>query len=216
MQDISARETLDAIGLRHGTDKASNLHAYLDFYAKRFEYLRDEAFVFMEIGVLNGASVAMWAEYFPRALIVGVDYTPECAKFATDRIKIAIGDAGEPAFLHSLVERFGAPRIIIDDASHRWDHQILALQTFFPLLPPGGHFVIEDIDTSFEGQLKKARFQGHSGISGFDYVYKLARVVVAEGALAPEMPYDQFIATHARNVSTIELHRRTAMINKKR
>lgn len=215
MQNESARDTLDAIGLRHGTDKASNLHGYLDFYAKRFEYLRNEAFVFMEIGVLNGASVAMWADFFPRALIVGVDYTPECARFETDRIKIVIGDAGEPAFLKSLVETFGAPRIIIDDASHRWDHQILALQTFFPLLPPGGHFVIEDIDTSFEGQLKKARFQGQSDISGFDYLYKLARFVVAEGALAPEAPYDDFIAAYAGKVSTIELHRRTAMINKK-
>lgn len=211
----AGRETLDAIGLRHGTDKASKIHDYLRFYAKRFEHLRDEKFVLIEIGVFKGASVAMWADYFPRATIVGVDYTPDCARFERDRIKIVIGNAGEADFLRSLVDRFGAPQIIIDDGSHRWDHQILALQTLFPLLQRGGHFVVEDIDTSFEAHLREAAFQGQSDISAFDYLYKLSRVVVGEQALGSEQPYDDFIAKYARDVFTIEHYRRTVMINRK-
>jgi hypothetical protein len=207
--------SLDAIGRKRGTDQASHHHDYLRFYESRFQYLRNEKFTFIEIGVFKGASVAMWGEYFPKATIVGVDYTPECAQYASDRVNIEIGDASNPEFLKSLVKKYGAPTIVIDDGSHRWDHQILALQTFFPMLKPGGHFVLEDIDTSFEAHLKQARFQGESDISAFDYIYKLSRVVVGEAALGSEKAYDDFIAEWAPKVWTIESYRRTVMINRK-
>jgi hypothetical protein len=209
-------KSLDGIGRKYGTDKASQHHDYLRFYESRFAYLRNEKFTFIEIGVFKGASVAMWGDYFPNATIVGIDYKADCAQYASNRVNIEIGNAADTDFLRSVVNKYGAPTIVIDDGSHRWDHQIIALQTYFPLLKPGGHFVIEDIDTSFEAHLKQARFQGESEISAFDYIYKLSRVLVGEAALGSEQPYDAFIGEWAPKVWTIESYRRTVMINRKR
>ncbi|MER9952314.1 class I SAM-dependent methyltransferase [Mesorhizobium sp. M0047] len=213
--DQMKTKSLDDIGRSRGTDKASNIHDYLSFYAEKFEPIRHESFVMFELGVFRGASVRMWADYFPNAKIVGVDYDPEARRYEGERISILIGNAAEEGFLRSIVERHGPPRIVIDDASHRWDHQILGLQTLFPLLVPGGQYVIEDIDTSFEQHLKNAPFQGESNISAIDYVYKLARCVVGDAALGSEQPYDTFIGNYYKSVNSIELYRRLALINKR-
>lgn len=213
--DSMTTETLDQIGRSRGTDKASHIHDYLSFYAEKFEPIRYESFVLFELGVFHGASVQMWADYFPNAQIVGIDYDPNARQYESERISILIGNAGEESFLRSIVERHGRPRIVIDDASHRWDHQILSLQTLFPLVVPGGQFVIEDIDTSFEKHLLNAPFQGESQISAIDYVYKLARCLVGDAALGSEKPYDAFIANCYRHVHSIEFYRRLALVNKR-
>ncbi len=205
---------LDSLGKAYGTDKSSGFHDYLNFYESRLGYLRDEEFLLIEIGVLKGASIRMWAELFPRARILGIDYDPAAERIQGGNISIAIGNAGDRQFLQDVLRTYGGPRVVIDDVSHRWDHQILALHTLFPALVPGGHFIVEDIDTSFEAHLAKAPFQGESNISTFDYVYRLARVVVGEAALGSEQPLDSFIAQHARNTSSIEFIRRSVLINK--
>ena len=62
-------DSLDSIGLRYGTDKSSLHHDYLDFYDRFLSPLRLEPICILEIGVWYGASLSMWAEYFPRSLI---------------------------------------------------------------------------------------------------------------------------------------------------
>ena len=174
--------SLNEIGLSQQTDKASHIHDYLNFYERRFQHLRHERFVLIEIGVLKGGSTRTWAEFFPNAQIVGLDVEPSCKENEGGNIAIRIGDAADAGFLYSVVEEFGRPTIVIDDGSHRWDHQILSLQTYFPLIKPGGYFVMEDLDTSFEGHLKQAPFQGVSTISAFDYISHLAGRTVAQNA----------------------------------
>lgn len=206
---------LDEIGQHYGTDKSSRIHDYLNFYESRFAGFREQEFTLIEIGVFRGASVRMWADYFPNARIVGVDYEPSARTYADSRISIVIGNAGDPGFLESLTETFGRPRLVIDDASHRWDHQITGLQTLFPLVQPGGHYVVEDIDTSFEGHLRQAPFQGESLISAFDYTYKLTRYMVGDAAMGSEGPYDSFVAENYKHVNSVEYYRRVALINKR-
>ena len=43
----------------------------------------------------------------------------------------------------------GVEIIIIDDASHIWSHQILCLEYLYDILPSGGIYIIEDLETSF-------------------------------------------------------------------
>lgn len=207
--------TLDEIGLRHGTDKASHHHDFLRFYERRVAGYRAEAFTLIEIGVYRGASVKTWGEYFPRAQIVGLDINPECKAHEGGNVQIRIGDASSSAFLFDVVREFGKPALVIDDGSHRWDHQIATLQMMFPLVAPGGVYILEDLDTSFEAHLKQAPFEGYSPISAFDYLCKLARCVTADAALGEERPYDLFIAENFRWVSTVEFGRRTAVLGKK-
>lgn len=208
-------DSLNEIGIKFDTDKHSELHDFLTLYERRFNYLRNLDIVFFEIGVLRGGSIKMWREYFPLAKIVGIDMDNDCSKLQTSDITIRIGNASDPIFLEKLISEFSSPTIVIDDGSHRWDHQITTFKYLFPLLKPGGLYIIEDIDTSFELHLQKAPFKGGSSISAFDYIYKLSRAVCAERALGSERPYDDFIELYAPWVGTIELGRRMVIISKK-
>src|SRR5438874_13348424 len=112
---------LDWIGIAAGTDKSSLGGDYLHHYEARFAALRDEELNLIEIGVLDGASLRMWEEFFSKAQIVGVDINPNCRVHAQGRVRVEIGSQENPEFLHRLVTT-SPPQIIIDDGSHRSDH----------------------------------------------------------------------------------------------
>jgi hypothetical protein len=206
---------LNIIGLKYGTDKASGHHDYLRLYQRRLAHLRDEAFVLIEIGVYQGGSVKTWSEYFPRATIVGLDVNEGCRQYEQGNIAIRIGDASNPQFLFEVCQEFGRPLVVLDDGSHRWDHQIQSLHVLFPILLQKGIYIVEDIDTSFEVLLAQADYRGASTISTFDYLSLFARRVVADAAIGEEKPYDLFINDHSRWVGGIEFARRTCVISKK-
>jgi hypothetical protein len=206
---------LDAIGLKHGTDKASNSHDYLHLYQRRLAHLRDQAFVMIEVGVDRGGSVRMWSEYFPRATIVGIDLHDDCRQHEQGNISIRIGNASDPQFLFEVLREFGRPLVFLDDGSHRWDHQIRTLQIMFPILRPTGLYIVEDLDTSFQGRLAQAAYQGYSTISAFDYFGLLARRVVGDAMFDDEKPYDLFVNDYFNWIGGIEFARRTCVITKK-
>jgi hypothetical protein len=207
--------TLNEIGLKHDTDKVSGLHDFLNFYERRLSHLRTASFTMFEVGVLRGGSLKTWSEYFPNATVVGIDITQSCKQFEGGNAHVRIGNATDVSFLFDLVSEFGRPTVFLDDGSHRWDDMISTFQTAFPLLKPGGFYIVEDLDTSFEAHLEKAPFQGLSSISTMDYLYKLARVVTGENALGSERPYDLFISEYAPWIGSVEFGRRTAVISKK-
>jgi hypothetical protein len=206
---------LDGIGLRNQTDKASNGHDFLRLYERRLAHLRDATFVMFEIGVYQGGSVKTWSEYFPRATIVGMDVNTDCRQYQQGNIQIRIGDASNPQFLFDVLKEFGRPLVVLDDGSHQWDHQIQSLQILFPNLIPSGIYIVEDLDTSFEGRLAQADYRARSNISAFDYLTQLARRVVGDAMIGSERPYDLFIADHSNWVGSIEFARRTSVITKK-
>lgn len=142
--------SLDTIGLQFGTDKTSAGHDYLRHYERYFERFRHERFRLLEIGGLHGASLRMWSEYFPKAEIVCIDIDKKVEQHATDRIKIEIGDASSKPFLEQVLARYPRPTVVVDDGSHRWDHQKIAFETLFPALNPGGIYIIEAMHSSYE------------------------------------------------------------------
>lgn len=143
------RESLDQIGRREGTDKASGRHDYLAIYARHLESLRDTPVKVLELGVFNGASLRMWRDYFASATIIGADIKAEALQHAGDRMIVEVGDCGSPTFLEQLARTHGPFDVVVDDASHRWRHQQVAFETLFPLLNRGGRYILEDIHTSY-------------------------------------------------------------------
>src|SRR6266436_5520710 len=104
--------TLDELGHKHGTDKSSGGHAYLDWYETFFQPIRYKSFTFVEIGVGSGASIRMWRDYFPNALIVGMDIDDK-TEFVEERIRISHGDQGDPIALDEMLSICnGAPKVI--------------------------------------------------------------------------------------------------------
>ena len=129
--------SLDSIGILYGTDKSSLVHGYLPHYEKIVGHLRDEKFNLIEIGVQDGASLRTWQAYFRKARIIGVDIAPSCKSHAGGRIHVEIGSQEDDIFLTRLAEKY-PPTVIIDDGSHRPDHQIFTFKCLFPKLAPGG------------------------------------------------------------------------------
>lgn len=138
--------TLDELGHKHKTDKASYTHGYLDTYEKYFESWRDKEFVLLELGVAAGNSLRMWKEYFPKAKIYGVDTNPDCAGYGEG---IFIGSVTDEAFMDSVLAQTGTPSIVIEDSAHTGDVTIKVFKYMLPKIASGGFLCIEDSSTFF-------------------------------------------------------------------
>lgn len=168
--------TLDELGIKHGTDKSSRGHNYLKTYEFFFKQFRHEAFTLIEIGGLNGASLAVWEEYFPAAKIVCLDINREVMRFQRARVDVLIGDSGDPKFLNDVASRYENVRLIIDDGSHRWDHNRIAFTNLFSKLAAGGLYVIEDLHTNFE-----TRYAGVDDVPFTAILAEMSRTLLSRG-----------------------------------
>jgi cephalosporin hydroxylase len=125
---------------------------YLAEYERLFSPMRHAPLRLLELGVRFGASMFVWADYFPNATIVGLDIDKKPEKFPNDkRVHFVSGSQDDHAALNRCVEIAGGQfDIIIDDASHIGRLSAASFWHLFPrALKPGGFYVIEDICTAF-------------------------------------------------------------------
>lgn len=143
--------SLDELGLKYGTDKASSHHDYLRFYWDLLWDLRVDPVVFLEIGVAGGNSIRMWEEWFtnPEAKIYGVDIENRPLEPFGNRTTIIIGDASQPNFIFDLTNQTGPLDVVIDDGSHYSVQQKDTLRLIWPHIKPGGIYICEDCATSY-------------------------------------------------------------------
>jgi len=105
---------------------------------------------FMEVGIQSGGSMLMWRHVFgPNLLqLVGVDInaaTKAWEKFGKN-VQVEIGSQEDEAFLRNLARHHtDGFDVILDDGSHRPVHQFLTFTILWPLVRPGGVYMIEDI-----------------------------------------------------------------------
>lgn len=144
MPNLEPELTLDEIGILEGTDKCSLMNDYLTTYEAALAPYREQPINVIEIGVLGGASLRVWRRYFSRARLVGIDIDRSCTRFAGERTEIRIGSQTDPEFLAKVAAEF-PPTIVIDDGSHRTDDILFTFDRLFPILAPGGCYVIEDL-----------------------------------------------------------------------
>jgi len=174
------RGVLDQFAQDFGTDKSIKNHDYMRLYEFVFAPYKDSDFCFMELGVglprIEAASLRSWRKYFSKAKIVGIDNDKRVKKFSGEEFTIEIGDASRPRFLNRMMDAH-KPSIVLDDASHKWSHQIAAFRTIFPLLPPGGIYVIEDLFTSFPMPEKYDVYADHPE-SAWQYISRLQTSLV--------------------------------------
>jgi hypothetical protein len=134
---------LEELGEKYKPTK--QLHNYLVYYWLHFRDIRLEVKRVLEIGLETDRSIRMWEEFFPNAIIYGVDINPRCQQFEGDRRRVFTGDQSDVMFLDKIVtEAGGSFDIVIDDGSHRVEHQLKAFDFLFPRLSEHGIYVIED------------------------------------------------------------------------
>jgi len=153
--------TLNEIALLYGTDKATahpkiKGHCYTPHYEKFFEALRHKEIKLLEIGVGGGESIQTWLQYFPAAIVHGVDIVSETNQFNSreggpGRYHYENGDQGSADFWRAFNEKYGSMDIIIDDGSHFDKDIISAFKSLWPMLKPGGLYCIEDLAVAYGG-----------------------------------------------------------------
>jgi hypothetical protein len=141
--------SLQQIGLKYGTDKSLihnfNGRTFLDVYERYFHHLKDSKITLMEMGVLNGASLKTWEEYFKNGKMVGLDIDPSKTVFNTNKTKIFIGSQNDKNLLNEIKNQYPEGfDIIIDDASHINELTIDSFNLLYKSIKPGGFYVIED------------------------------------------------------------------------
>jgi hypothetical protein len=145
-------DPLTRLAIKHGTDKWG-AHFYTPVYHALFSHLRKRRIRLLEIGIggygaakVGGASLAMWAEYFPNGQIVGIDIAEK--KLNLDpRITLLRGSQTDLAFLTRLCGEHGPFDIIIDDGSHVPGESAVSFHALFPRMADAGLYVIEDVQT---------------------------------------------------------------------
>ncbi len=143
-------KNLDQLFIDHQTDKSSKGHNYSPTYERFFKEYRELPIELLEIGIDKGDSLRAWEEYFPNAVINGVDII-DCTKDETLSINIWQGSQTDAKFLDQLFQEID-PLIIIDDGSHVSTDQIFTFEYLFPKLKSGGYYCIEDILCSFDSR----------------------------------------------------------------
>lgn len=146
--------SLQRLGQIHGTDKADHHHSfkgrsYLDIYEGYFRGRRRSVTQVLEIGVLSGNSLRMWADYFPIASVTGLDIDPGAKRHASGRIGIEIGSQGDLEFLAGCCAGVKFD-VVIDDGSHINELTIKSFEGLFSRVKPGGLYIIEDLRCSYD------------------------------------------------------------------
>ena len=131
----------DDCGSGSGTDKATN-HSYVPVYEQILGPMRFSPVRMLEVGVMTGASLRVWDEYFTHENkeIHGVDIRPDWLKYEVKNYHVL--DASQPETAEILG---GTWDIVIDDGSHIPYHQVKTLEIFGKRIRPDGYYIIEDI-----------------------------------------------------------------------
>ena len=138
-------------------------HFYHTAYQKWLEPMTKvdtEPFQFLEIGFSNGDGFEAFTEFLPQAEMHSMELYCELFdrkkdkswyKEFKDSNRFHCGDASDFDFLKGIwtthMKRPDAPplRVVVDDASHKSEHQAASVFFWFPRIEPGGIMIVEDI-----------------------------------------------------------------------
>ena len=144
---------LDVLAALCGTDKFG-IHDYTPIYDSMMRPRRRRAVSLLELGVggydspMGGESLLMWAAYFPRGRIFGIDIADK-THLSAGRVTVFKCSQTDRDSLTRLCIQAGPFDYIIDDGSHVNRDQIESFGILWPFVKNGGAYVVEDIQTSY-------------------------------------------------------------------
>lgn len=143
-------------------------HTYLEVYDRLFHVFKEKKINVLEIGILRGISLKLWANYFTEATIYGADTferggDPNWPGCKQEDVRENLKDFGQKIklvkvnstsnnsqdvlereeFLNSIPDGFF--HIIIDDGSHELIDQKYTFENFKSKLNKDGIYIVEDI-----------------------------------------------------------------------
>jgi len=143
---------LTEIANKYGTDKGTTFlpsHGFSEIYDDYLVNNRHDILRVLEIGIDRGNSLRMWRDYFPNAMVYGLDVQKH--QFFTEE-RISTHYANQSSFydISNFINEFGGEfDLIIDDGGHDPIYQQITLGYLFRHLKNGGLYIVEDLHTSF-------------------------------------------------------------------
>jgi hypothetical protein len=175
-------QSLTDLANKYGSDKGTQgptsnwpAHCYTDVYEAYLGHLRKSPISLLEVGMgvsgeaweahivrgrnaEGGASIKMWHEFFATGQIYGADINP-APYLDTTRLTTVVLDQGDRTALKTFASSVpGGFDVIVDDGSHRPDHQQITLSTLFPFLKSNGYYFIEDLGRNGLGDRNRSRY----------------------------------------------------------
>lgn len=165
-----SKPTLFEVFTSHQGKVSDKWQLYLREYDRLFNPYRAQAISLLEIGIQNGGSLDIWANYFaPGSTLIGCDINPDCAALVYDNphISFILGDANAPAVVRQVLQRAPVFDLIIDDGSHTSSDIVNTFTLYFQHLAEGGMFVAEDLHCSYWAQYEGGLYDPYSSLSFF-------------------------------------------------
>lgn len=136
-------------------------HTYTDFYDNLFFHCRENISKVFECGIgtdnLNlrgnmgenaqpGASLRVWQDYFPNAVIIGADIDKDIL-FSNKRISTFFVDQLSSASVKNMWSKVGMDKfdLMIDDGLHTFSGGVCLFENSIENLHDNGIYVIEDV-----------------------------------------------------------------------
>lgn len=153
-------KTLDQIAVEMGADKGSSHHVkghdYARHYDAAFSHIRSHPIKVLEIGVGSAESMRTWLEYFPNAVVLGLDIVHDTNLWNTPGGKphprytfSYIDQSSEPEW-GKLIEEYGSDwDIVVDDGGHSSQQIITTFKKMWPHVKRGGFYAIEDLGCAY-------------------------------------------------------------------
>ena len=129
---------------KNGEHTTEICHSYTPIYWDLLRGKRYAISAVLEVGVNAGCSLRMWEEFFPDAMIIGLD-NDHGYLFTEGRIACFWADQSDGRTLVKASERFSPYDLIVDDGSHDVTRQQYTLVSLLPLLDQHGVYVVEDM-----------------------------------------------------------------------
>ena len=122
-------------------------HGYAKIYETVFTNFKEKKINILELGSFYGNAAAALYFYFDKANIFSADINPDMFKYKSNRItNFYIDSSSRNSLKNDLISKKNNFDIIIEDASHMLKDQIISLFMLFPLVNPGGYFIVEELD----------------------------------------------------------------------
>lgn len=147
------------LAYKYGTDKCPQIsHPYTPFYYELFKDKIDSVKKVVEMGIgsrstmhyhqdhyVTGASLYMWRDFFPNAMVYGADILPE-TMIKSERIETFLCDETKKEDLEKLIAKTGTDiDVFVDDGAHARPLQIELCRTIMPMLKKEVIYIIEDV-----------------------------------------------------------------------
>lgn len=157
--------SLDGLDFRFQHGRAEDLRAtdhftfyklksIVDDYEQFFTDVGAPRGTMLEIGMWDGGSIAFWQEVLEPARSIGIDlmdrsdgayFRQYLAERPDTRIETHWNvNQADRARLHGILHDVDDLDLVFDDASHLYEPSRASFEAVFPMLRPGGWYVIED------------------------------------------------------------------------